>query len=130
MFKFRKVTVAFFKFCLRVRIWTHHLIDFQNYAVVGCRIWARPKDILYHRFPKEGEWKEWVILGGKKRVNCEAERICSIYFKKADYDKRLKYVRRRTYFTECASWIIFMNLARPKIKSIKLYSRDYVLIVI
>ncbi|XP_069995071.1 uncharacterized protein [Penaeus vannamei] len=61
-------------------------------SVVGCRIWHRPKEVLYHRFPKEeGIREKWVIFCGKKKVNYESERICSVHFKKTDYERRLKY---------------------------------------
>nr|XP_027213407.1 THAP domain-containing protein 2-like isoform X4 [Penaeus vannamei] len=64
----------------------------RNCAVVGCRSGNLSRDILYHRFPKEeGARKEWAILSGKKKVNCETERICSLHFEKTDYERRLKY---------------------------------------
>ncbi|XP_069995072.1 uncharacterized protein [Penaeus vannamei] len=61
-------------------------------SVVGCRLGDRPKDALYHRFPKEeGIREEWVIFSGKKKVNFKFERICSVHFKETDYERRLKY---------------------------------------
>nr|XP_027213409.1 THAP domain-containing protein 2-like isoform X5 [Penaeus vannamei] len=64
----------------------------SNCSVVGCRMWNRPKDVMHHRFPKEeGPRKEWAIFCGKKNVNYESDRICSVHFEKADYERRLKY---------------------------------------
>ncbi|XP_037776359.1 uncharacterized protein LOC119573275 isoform X1 [Penaeus monodon] len=61
-------------------------------SVVGCNNWDRPKDALFHRFPKEEETrKEWIVLCGKKKVNFVTERICSIHFEKTDYERKLKY---------------------------------------
>lgn len=61
-------------------------------SVVGCNTWDRPKDVVYHRFPKEKRArKEWVVLCGNKRVNFLTARICSIHFEKTDYERNLKY---------------------------------------